>query len=84
MRLKQYLKEGNIKKATMTLYHGVKDPSKLKNIMKMGFDSMELISLTKIIGEKIKVKLPPTIFFKYPNIKELAKYFMQKYKDAFS
>lgn len=38
MRLKRYLKEGNIKKVTMTLYHGVKDPSKLKNIMKMGFD----------------------------------------------
>lgn len=46
-----------------------------KNFMDMGVDSSSLVILSKNIEEDLGIRIIPTIFFEYQNIKELAEYF---------
>lgn len=52
-----------------------------KNIMSMGIDSMNLVSLAKDLEEKFKIKLYPTVFFEYQTISEFVNYIVNEYGD---
>jgi bacillaene polyketide synthase PksM/BaeM len=49
----------------------------------MGFDSVSLLHLAVIIGDKIGKELPPTLLFEYPNISLLADHLTHTYAETF-
>ncbi|WP_033681088.1 non-ribosomal peptide synthetase, partial [Bacillus cereus] len=57
---------------------------KKQSFMQMGIDSKTLISLSKEIKETFGIDLYPTIFFEYPNISDLANYFLIEHSDIFT
>ena len=55
-----------------------------KNIMAMGIESMNLVSLAKDLEDKFKIKLYPTVFFEYQTINEFVDFIVEEYSDALS
>jgi acyl transferase domain-containing protein len=53
------------------------------NLMDLGLASSQLVALTDEIKREINAELNPTLFFEYPNIKELSEYFSQEYQNSF-
>ncbi|MCR8993899.1 SDR family NAD(P)-dependent oxidoreductase [Brevibacillus laterosporus] len=53
------------------------------NLMELGLDSSQLITLTNEIEKEMSIELTPTLFFEYPSIKELTAFFFREYKDLF-
>lgn len=53
------------------------------NLMDLGVDSVQLIKLTNQIEKETHIDLNPSLFFEYPNIKELTKYFAKEHEKAF-
>ncbi|MFJ6208615.1 beta-ketoacyl synthase N-terminal-like domain-containing protein [Lysinibacillus sp. NPDC092081] len=54
------------------------------NLMDMGLESSELVTLAKDIENELKIELYPTLFFEYPNIEELVEFFYQEHKEPFT
>jgi bacillaene polyketide synthase PksM/BaeM len=50
----------------------------------MGFDSVSLLQLASVIGNKIGEELPPTLLFEYPNIGLLAAHLTTTYAQKFA
>ncbi|PEA37028.1 hypothetical protein CON45_21555 [Priestia megaterium] len=53
------------------------------NLMDLGLESAQFIKLADEIEKEIKINLNPTLFFEYPNIKELTSFFFEEHYDAF-
>jgi bacillaene polyketide synthase PksM/BaeM len=63
------------------------DPASIRTDMEyynMGFDSVSLLQLAAIIGDKIGTELPPTLLFEYPNISSLANHLTHTYAETFA
>lgn len=63
------------------------DPASISTDMEyynMGFDSVSLLQLAAIIGDKIGTELPPTLLFEYPNISSLANHLTRTYAETFA
>ena len=58
--------------------------SENKNFMDMGVDSVQLISLVGKLEEELDIKLYPTLFFEYQNLKDLAGFFANEHGQIFS
>jgi len=58
--------------------------NKEQNFKDLGVDSLELIELSQYLENQFEIELSPALFFEYQNIKELAQYFSEKYKEVFS
>jgi polyketide synthase PksN len=62
-------------------------PAKLShldiNLMDLGLQSTQLVALTREISQETNIELFPTLFFEYPNIKELTGYFYREHPGAF-
>lgn len=54
------------------------------NLMDLGLQSTQLLTLTNEIEEETKIELNPTLFFEYPNIKDLTEYFFQEHREVFA
>ncbi|SFJ92820.1 beta-ketoacyl synthase N-terminal-like domain-containing protein, partial [Thermoflavimicrobium dichotomicum] len=54
------------------------------NLMDMGMESSELVAMAEEIEKETSIPLSPTLFFEYPNIKELSEFFCMEYGDTFS
>jgi acyl transferase domain-containing protein len=54
------------------------------NLMDLGLESSQLVALTSEIEKETKIELNPTLFFEYPNIKELTEYFSQEHQGLFA
>jgi acyl transferase domain-containing protein/thioesterase domain-containing protein len=54
------------------------------NLMGAGLESTQLVQLANEIEQEINIELYPTVFFEYPNIKELVNYFIKEHADAFA
>jgi acyl transferase domain-containing protein len=54
------------------------------NLMDMGLKSSQLVKLTNEIAKETGIELFPTLFFEYPNIKELAEFFSREHQDSFT
>jgi len=54
-----------------------------KNFMEIGADSKNLIGISKILEDELKIELYPTLFFEYQNVKELSEYFLEEYRSGF-
>jgi polyketide synthase PksM len=50
----------------------------------MGFDSVSLLQLAAIIGDKIGKELPPTLLFEYPTISSLANHLTHTCTETFA
>jgi acyl transferase domain-containing protein len=65
----------------------IQDRSRLSNLevnlMDLGLQSSQLVALTNEIEEETSIELYPTLFFEYPNIKELTEYFCGEHKESF-
>jgi acyl transferase domain-containing protein/tryptophanase/acyl carrier protein len=65
----------------------VNDRSKLSNLevnlMDLGLKSFQLIAMSNEIEKETNIELNPTLFFEYPNIKELTRFFSREHQDAF-
>ncbi|MEE0931283.1 MAG: SDR family NAD(P)-dependent oxidoreductase, partial [Acutalibacteraceae bacterium] len=55
-----------------------------KNLMTIGCDSANIISLSNKIQEDIQIEIYPTVFFEYSSIELLAGYFEENFKEAFA
>lgn len=53
------------------------------NLMELGLESSQLINLTREIERETDIELNLTLFFEYPNIREITQFFFQKHKNAF-
>ncbi|MEW9701804.1 SDR family NAD(P)-dependent oxidoreductase [Paenibacillus sp. SI8] len=53
------------------------------NLMDLGVGSSDFIVLTREIEKEANIELSPALFFEYPNIKELTKFFSQDHREAF-
>jgi polyketide synthase PksN len=53
------------------------------NLMDLGIESQQLVALASEIEQEIGVDFGPTLFFEYPNIKELADYFHREHRERF-
>ncbi len=53
------------------------------NFMDMGLESFQLIAITNEIEQETQIELFPTIFFEYPNLKELTEFFVREHHDTF-
>lgn len=60
------------------------DISSKENLMDMGVDSYNLVTLTKNIENEVGVELYPTLLFEYQNIEDLSLYFAEKYSSEFT
>jgi acyl transferase domain-containing protein/acyl carrier protein len=54
------------------------------NLMDLGLQSTQLLTLTNEIEKETKIELNPTLFFEYPNIKDLTEYFFQEHQAIFA
>src|SRR3990172_220744 len=54
------------------------------NLMDLGVESTQLVTLANQIEREAKIELNPTVFFEYPNIRQLTEYLSQKHRDAFT
>ena len=63
-------------------------PSKLSNLeanlMDLGLESSQLIAVAGEIEKELSIELFPTLFFEYPNIRELTEYFVRTHKESFA
>jgi amino acid adenylation domain-containing protein len=55
-----------------------------KNLMELGLASARLVELAGKIGAEKGVSLDPTLFFEYPTIRELARYFVENHPACFA
>ncbi|UJF34777.1 SDR family NAD(P)-dependent oxidoreductase [Paenibacillus hexagrammi] len=63
---------------------GYKKTSNIEiNLMDLGVGSSDFIALTREIEREANIELSPALFFEYPNVKELTKFFSQEHGDAF-
>ncbi len=53
------------------------------NLMDVGMASTQLVELAADLEREAKIELDPTLFFEYPNIRELAAYFAKEHQVAF-
>ncbi|ETX03789.1 MAG: hypothetical protein ETSY1_46105, partial (plasmid) [Candidatus Entotheonella factor] len=53
------------------------------NLMELGLDSIQLVTLSDEIKQETDIDLDPTLFFEYPNLKELTRFFFEEHADAF-
>jgi polyketide synthase PksN len=53
------------------------------NLMDLGFQSSQLVAVANELEQETKIELYPTLFFEYPNIKELTEFFSQEHQDSF-
>lgn len=51
------------------------------NFIELGLDSMAIAELITALGELLRITLPPTLVFKYPEPQRLAAYLAQAYPD---
>ncbi|WP_042206280.1 SDR family NAD(P)-dependent oxidoreductase [Paenibacillus durus] len=49
----------------------------------MGLDSIELIGLSKMLEQKVKQQLYPTLLFEYSNINSLSEFLLENWPEAF-
>ncbi|WP_158267012.1 SDR family NAD(P)-dependent oxidoreductase [Chitinophaga niastensis] len=62
---------------------GVKISGAEANLMEAGITSAQLVNIANMLADETQLELNPTLFFEYPNIKELAIFFCQEYEDTF-
>ncbi|WP_160717044.1 SDR family NAD(P)-dependent oxidoreductase [Chitinophaga solisilvae] len=62
---------------------GVKIAGPESNLMEAGIDSSQLVNIANMLAHETGLELNPTLFFEYPNVKELAAFFCTEYPDAF-
>jgi len=79
---------GKIQKyLTAKLAKMVREPARLSNphvnLMDLGLESAQLVTLTGEIEKETKLELYPTLFFEYPNIMELTEYFAREHAGVF-
>ena len=53
------------------------------NLMDLGLESSQLVSLTEEIQKETNIELNPTLFFEYPNVKELTEFFNLEHQATF-
>ncbi|PYV42062.1 MAG: polyketide synthase, partial [Acidobacteria bacterium] len=53
------------------------------NLMDLGLESSQLVALASEIAKETDIELYPTLFFEYPNIKELTKFLSEEHVDPF-
>ena len=53
------------------------------NLMDLGLESSQLVELADEIENETKIELDPTLFFEFPNIKELTEYFSREHQESF-
>ncbi|TCS93644.1 beta-ketoacyl synthase N-terminal-like domain-containing protein [Hazenella coriacea] len=53
------------------------------HVMELGLSSLELVALTKEIERDAEIELNPTLFFEYPNLKELTEFFAKEHQSSF-
>ncbi|MCG7851296.1 MAG: SDR family NAD(P)-dependent oxidoreductase, partial [Methanosarcinaceae archaeon] len=61
----------------------VQELDEKRNFMELGLDSSRLVSFSREIEQEAGIELQPTLFFEYPNIRELSEYFATEHKDIF-
>ncbi|MCB0208007.1 MAG: methyltransferase [Anaerolineae bacterium] len=79
-KIKQFL----IKKISAISGSQNRSTQKNKNLMDLGIDSAQIISLTREIEAEVGIELYPTLFFEYPNVDVLATFLGQDYGEAFA
>ena len=58
-------------------------PARTTNLMDMGMDSAQLVELAGEIERDTAIQVGPTLFFEYPNVRELTDYFNREHRQAF-
>ncbi|MCP3924585.1 MAG: SDR family NAD(P)-dependent oxidoreductase [Desulfobacterales bacterium] len=53
------------------------------NLIELGVESIQLVEMANDIEKETKIEIYPTLFFEYPNIKELTEYFTKEHRDSF-
>ncbi|MGM8225006.1 HAD-IIIC family phosphatase [Cellvibrio sp. ARAG 10.3] len=60
----------------------VKRSDETRNIMDLGIDSISLVSISDSIKKDLGIELPPTVFFEYQSISDLARFLESDHPDA--
>jgi acyl transferase domain-containing protein/acyl carrier protein len=61
----------------------IEDLDSSAELSEYGFDSITVTNFSGQLNQKYKLKLPPTIFFEYPTIEELANYLADEHREVF-
>ena len=46
-----------------------------------GVDSISMVELAGALSDKLEIEITPDVFYSYPNVRELSKYFAEEYSD---
>ena len=63
--------------------NGLRSFSTQSNLMDLGLESSQLVELADEIESETQIELDPTLFFEFPNVKELTEYFFKEHQNSF-